>query len=132
MSSLPLSIRAFEEPGRHVLVLTGELDIAGVQRFEEAAEQLCAMRPAELIVDITDVGFIDSVGVRAVLAVKGRCAQRGIEFSMTHASEQAGHVFELTKLLDHLPFRARREERFRREIELWPGTAEPAEEEAER
>ena len=120
---MPLTMSAFEEPGRRVLVLEGELDVAGADRFEAAAEQLCDMGAGELIVDISDVSFIDSVGVRAVLAVKARCTARACEFSMTHASGQAGHVFELTRLLDHLPFRARRPERFRREIELGPDAA---------
>ncbi len=118
MAGAPLSIRAFEEPGRYVLVLSGELDMAGSPAFEGAAARLFGMGAPELLLDISDVAFIDSVGVRAVLAVKESCARHGCEFSVTHASSPAEHVFELTRLLEHLPFRARREPRFRREIEL--------------
>jgi anti-sigma B factor antagonist len=122
-----LSIRAFEETGRYVLVLRGELDMAGAPAFERAAAQLREMGARDLLVDISDVAFIDSVGVRAILAVKEGCGRHGCEFSVTHGSAAADRVFELTRLLEHLPFRARREPRFRREIDLaQPTRAEPA------
>lgn len=118
MTEQTLTIRAFEEPGRHVLVLNGELDIAGVPAFEAAAEQLLGLGAVELFVDIGEVRFIDSIGVRAILNLKTTCAKLRCEFTMTHGSEHGERTFELTRLLDHLPFRARKPERFRRGIEL--------------
>jgi anti-anti-sigma factor len=116
-----LKIRAFEEPARHVLVLDGELDMAGVAAFEAAALRLCELGRGKLLVDISDVAFIDSSGVRAILQVKSSCESSGCEFTMTHAGEQGEKLFELTRLLERLPFRSREgPERFRREIELWP------------
>ena len=126
MNQQSLTIRAYEEPGRYVLTLGGELDIAGVPAFEAAATRLCQLGRGELLVDISDVAFIDSTGVRAILSIKAACQRHTCEFSMTHAGDHADRVFELTKLLDHLPFRARRPERFRREIDLWPDAAGPA------
>jgi anti-sigma B factor antagonist len=124
MNEPSLTIRGYEEPGRHVLVLAGELDMAGVPRFEAAAVQLCELGRGELLVDISDVAFIDSTGVRAILQVKAACERRNCEFSMTHAGEQGERLFEVTRLLEHLPFRSRsRPQRFRREIELWPDGA---------
>jgi hypothetical protein len=46
---------------------------------------------------------------------------------MTHACDHAYRIFELTRLLDHLPFRGRRPERFRREIDLSEASAKPPE-----
>ncbi len=122
MDEPSLTIRAFEEPGTHVLVLGGELDLAGVPAFEAAAVELCELGGGRLLVDISDVAFIDSTGVRAILQVKAACEQRSCEFTMTHAREQGEKLFELTRLLEHLPFRSRdRPERFRREIQLRSG-----------
>lgn len=120
MSEQTLTIRAFEEAGHHVLVLSGELDLAGVPGFEAAAARLRELGAREMHVDITDVGFIDSSGVRAILAVKAACASRGCEFTMTHGGEHSERIFEITRLLEHLPFRSRKPQRFRREIELSP------------
>jgi anti-sigma B factor antagonist len=131
MNQQSLTIRAFEEPGRYVLSLAGELDMAGVPEFEAAATRLCGMGRSELLVDISDVSFIDSTGVRAILAIKATSERHSCEFTMTHAGDHGDRVFELTRLLAHLPFRARRPERFRREIELWPEVSkQSAEEEA--
>ena len=127
MNQQSLTIRAYEEPGRYVLELGGELDMAGVPAFEAAATRLCELGRGELLVDISDVGFIDSTGVRAILAIKASCERHSCDFSMTHAGDHADRIFELTKLLDHLPFRGRRPERFRREIELWPESPGPQE-----
>ncbi len=130
MNDQSLTIRAYEEPGRHVLELVGELDLADVGAFQAAARQLQELRPRELLVDISNVAFIDSSGVRAILAVKSSYESQGCEFSMTHAGD-ADRVFELARLLDHLPFRHRRPERFRREIELTPEARGPAREPAD-
>jgi anti-sigma B factor antagonist len=113
-----LKISAYEEPDRHVLTLGGELDMAGAPAFEDAAMRLCDMGAQELLVDISDVGFIDSTGIRAILAVKASCEQRSCEFSMTHGRENVDHLFELTRLIDRLTFRSRRREPSRREITL--------------
>ncbi len=47
-----LSIRAYEEADRYVLVLSGELDMSGVGRFMDAAQQLCDLGARDLLVDI--------------------------------------------------------------------------------
>ncbi len=115
-----LEIRAYEEPDRFVLVLAGELDLAGVGPFEAAAEQLCEMGARRLLVEITGVDFIDSSGLRAILNVKAECDRRDIEFSMTHGSGQAERLFELTRLVERLPFRKSGRTRPRRPVELAP------------
>ncbi|MEA2214809.1 MAG: anti-sigma factor antagonist [Solirubrobacteraceae bacterium] len=123
MNQQSMTIRAYEEPSRYVLELGGELDMAGVPPFEAAATRLCELGAREMLVDISDVSFIDSTGIRAILAIKATCERHSCEFTMTHAGEQGDRVFELTRLLDHLPFRNRRPARFRRELDLWRGSA---------
>jgi anti-sigma B factor antagonist len=123
MRAGPLSIRAFEEPERHVLELTGELDISGVSHFERAAGQVLDQGARSLLLDISGIEFIDSTGLRSILAVKARCEELGCEFSVTHASGQVDRVLALTRLLDRLPFRSGRRDPRRRELDLWSGSA---------
>jgi len=113
-----LSIRAYEESDRHVLVLCGELDLGGIEPFMAAAQQLCDLGAREILVDITEVQFIDSSGLRAILAAKAECEERHCRFSMTHGTGQAERLFELTRLIERLPFRKSGLTRPRREIEL--------------
>ncbi len=119
----PLRIRAFEEPARHVLELGGELDIASVRHFERAAGQLLAHGASCLLLDISQVEFIDSTGLRSILSVKASCEGRGCEFCVTHGSGQVDRVLALTRLLDMLPFRNGRRDPSRRELDLRGGAA---------
>ena len=50
------------------------------------------------------VDFIDSTGLRAILAIKAVCDELGCAFWMTHGSDQAERLFELTRLVERLPF----------------------------
>jgi anti-anti-sigma factor len=115
MSDEQLTISAYREPDRCVLEVKGELDIATVAAFEGAVRGLCERGAGALLVDISEVAFIDSTGLRAVLEVKGICEAAGCELTMTHGSEQVTRVFELTRLIDRLPFRKRAREPSERE-----------------
>jgi anti-sigma B factor antagonist len=123
LAAAPLTIRAYEEPDRHVLLLAGELDMSGARPFEAAALQLCDLGATDILVDIAGVGFIDSSGLRSILAVKAICEEHDCGFAMTHGSGQAEKLFELTRLVDRLPFRKSGRRRPGREIEL---SSEPA------
>jgi anti-sigma B factor antagonist len=128
MADDALVIRAYEESDRYVLVLSGELDMGGVPAFEAAAVQLCSLGASDILVDITKIDFIDSSGLRAILLVKAACEERGCTFSMSHGSDQAEKLFELTRLVDRLPFRKSGVTRQRREIDLSAETAGGGEE----
>ncbi len=123
MADDPLTIHAYEESDRYVLVLSGELDMSGVAAFESAAGRLCGLGAGEVLVDITNIDFIDSTGLRAILMVKAACEQRGCRFSMSHGSGQPEKLFELTRLVERLPFRKSGVARQRREIDLSQETA---------
>jgi anti-anti-sigma factor len=113
-----LVIHAYAESDRHVLVLTGELDLSGVSTFEAAARRLCDLGARDILVDITRIDFIDSNGLRAVLTVKDQCEERACRLSMTHGAGHTEGLFELTRLKERLPFRKSGATRPRREIDL--------------
>ncbi len=131
MADDPLTIRAYEESDRYVLELSGELDMGGVATFEAAAVRLCGLGADEVLVDITKIDFIDSSGLRAILLVKSACEERGCRFAMSHGSGQAEKLFEVTRLVDRLPFRKSGVTRQRREIDLWAETSSGGEAEPE-
>ncbi|HTE17544.1 MAG TPA: STAS domain-containing protein [Armatimonadota bacterium] len=64
----------FERPAPDcaVIILTGELDACSAPRIEEEiAAQLSAASP-RVVLDLTDVEFIDSAGIRLVMLVANR------------------------------------------------------------
>jgi anti-anti-sigma factor len=84
-------------------MLAGELDLATVPELEARAEQLCA-EGRELVLDLSEVAFIDSTGLLAILKTRELCAERGCGFFLTPGPPAVQRLFELTGLADRLPF----------------------------
>jgi anti-sigma B factor antagonist len=84
------------------LSLRGDLDLASGPELERAALRVRRARPARLVLDLTRLSFLDSCGLRALLAVQRACAQGGPALSVI-AGAQARRMFDLTGVTDSLP-----------------------------
>jgi anti-anti-sigma factor len=108
MASRPFSIEETEHHGRSRLVLTGELDLGSAPELEAALTRLCEAGVSEIEIDLREVDFIDSTGLRAILIAKDTCAKEGIEFFLVPSRRESQHkLFEITGLLNVLPWRRR-------------------------
>jgi anti-anti-sigma factor len=103
-----LSIQSHSEGDRHTLLLTGELDIATAPELEARAQELCARSATELVIDLSELEFIDSAGLNAILRVRTLCQEHMCEFCLTPGARPVQRLFELTRLIDRLPFRKSR------------------------
>jgi anti-sigma B factor antagonist len=103
VSRAGLSLRTRLDGTRHTLVLSGELDLATVRELEARAEQLC-VEGRELVLDLGELEFIDSTGVLAILRTRELCANRRCGFFLSSGPPAVQRLFELTGLLDRLPF----------------------------
>jgi anti-anti-sigma factor len=84
-------------------MLAGELDLATVAELEARAEQLCA-EGRELVLDMSELAFIDSTGLLAILKTRELCAERSCGFYLTAGPPTVQRLFEVTGLVDRLPF----------------------------
>ena len=67
---------AIERPGLAAVVrVEGLLDLRGAEYFDRELERLLAGRPSEVFVDLHQVAFIDSIGLRSLYA----CYQAGVQ-----------------------------------------------------
>ncbi len=90
--------------GRHELTLTGELDVVTAPRLRAAvAEGEAADPKGELVIDLRRVVFMDSSGLRTVLAMWDECRERGRGFYVIPDRGPCMRLFELTGVLDELP-----------------------------
>ena len=55
-------------------------------------------------VDLTRVEFIDSAGLNAILGVRSLCKEHMCELRLTPGTRPVQRLFEITRLLDRLPF----------------------------
>jgi anti-sigma B factor antagonist len=99
-----LDIQASESAGRHVLVLSGELDIASADQLEAMVRRICAKAKSEVVLDLSRLTFMDSCGLRAVLRAGEVCEEHGHEFALVPGPENVQRVFELARLTERLPF----------------------------
>jgi anti-anti-sigma factor len=100
-----LSIHVGVAEGRHTITLGGELDIGSVQMLEAALVEACDQRPAEVVLDMAGIEFMDSMGLNAILRGRALCEEHGCAFSLTPAQRPVQRVFEATNVLKRLSFR---------------------------
>jgi anti-sigma B factor antagonist len=85
--------------GCHTLCLSGELDMASAPELE-AAVALALPGAREIVLDIQELTFIDSTGLRVIVASLDSCKRRDTALRVTRARPQARRLFELAGLLD--------------------------------
>jgi len=90
--------------GRHVLKLSGELDIATAPDLQAAVVRICSSRTRIVTLDLHDLAFIDSSGLAAIIAASKLCRNLGYEFRLIPGPPTVQRVFELTGVLDGLQF----------------------------
>lgn len=80
------------------LVLTGEFDLAGVQAFEDEIGKLEAAAPSVVVVDLSDLAFMDSSGLRALVMADQRARTAGRRLAIVPGPPEVKRVFEITQL----------------------------------
>jgi anti-anti-sigma factor len=76
--------------------LTGDLDFSSFGLLEAALERLQMDGRCDLVIDLSDVDFIDSAGLRVLLEAHRRTEMRGGTLLIRGAPEQALRLFQLT------------------------------------
>jgi anti-anti-sigma factor len=89
--------------GEHMMVLAGELDMATA---EELADVMLARveSATRLTLDLSQVTFMDSSGLRLILFAQELCRLKRAEFALIPGPRHVQRAFEIAGLLDRLPF----------------------------
>jgi anti-sigma B factor antagonist len=94
----PLEIITERNEGHTRIALVGELDIASAPRLEEGLAEAEGDTPATLVLDLRRVDFIDSTGLRAVIAADERARATGRRFVVVRGPAAVERVFNVTQL----------------------------------
>jgi len=81
-----------------VLSLSGEVDVANVARVREAALKLLERQIKRLIVDLSNVEYMDSSGLGALVALLKRVRESGGQMPLAGAKPRVRRLFEITGL----------------------------------
>lgn len=97
-----LVISRAREDSRHTLALQGEMDLVTAPELEDTVAALCLEGARELVLDMRQVVFMDSSGLRTVLASMDMCRLHGCELMLIPGAA-CRRLFEITGVIDDLP-----------------------------
>jgi len=103
MSRALLTISRLSGDGTVVLEMRGELDIASASQLE-AEIRAVESEGGRLILDLSRLEFIDSSGMRILLAAASRAKANNHGVGIRRAQPAVHRVFEIAGLSDSLPF----------------------------
>jgi anti-sigma B factor antagonist len=91
-----------QEPDRAVLCLYGELDLASAPALEGELNDLDLSKAGTVVLDLRGLEFIDSSGLRMILASQQRTQEKGGAFAITKGSPQVQRLLAITRADEHL------------------------------
>jgi anti-sigma B factor antagonist len=99
-----LELQEHRLDGECTLVLRGELDMASAPTLDVTLRRLCTDGTDALTLDLSELTFTDSTGLRALLLAGELCQQYACTLVVVPGSPQIQRLFELTGMLGQLPF----------------------------
>jgi anti-sigma B factor antagonist len=87
----------------HRLSVSGELDLATTPQLEQQARALLADGARSIVIDLADLSFIDSTGLRLLLVLSQQAADEGWRLLITRPSEQVQTILKITGTGAELP-----------------------------
>ncbi len=97
-----LRVEARSAPDRVVLELHGELDLSAAPLLASEIERAENGEHGALVLDLEDLDFVDSAGLRVILAAHERALGTGREFAVTAGTPQVRRLFEIAGVGAHL------------------------------
>jgi anti-sigma B factor antagonist len=93
-----LEIQLCGNSEHQVLDLAGELDLASAPELHHTLHRLCGNGTTSIELDLSDVSFIDSTGIRTLLEAQSLCGQHGCSFRIAQTSTAVERLLQLTGL----------------------------------
>jgi stage II sporulation protein AA (anti-sigma F factor antagonist) len=99
-----LELRSERCDDEHVIALIGELDLDGAERVTRELLRAEASDARRIVLDLSNLRFIDSTGIRLILAADARSRRDGDRLALIRGPRAVHRVFELSGIAERLPF----------------------------
>jgi anti-sigma B factor antagonist len=96
-------LRIVRDKGRLQIVPCGELDIATAGQLELAVDDATADAVPELVLDLRELTFMDSTGLRTLAQANAKATQAGTALWIWRGPRQIDRVLEISGLGPLLP-----------------------------
>jgi anti-sigma B factor antagonist len=90
--------------GKVHVIPRGEIDLASVAILESKLRELRETGFDHLVIDLRDVTFMDSTGLRLVLAWDDEARADGVDFELIPGAPSVQRLFEITGVTGRLRF----------------------------
>jgi anti-sigma B factor antagonist len=97
-----IAVRTDQQGRCTVMTLAGELDLVSAPRLRNAIASLRGEDTDDVIVDLADLTYIDSVGIGLLVASRRRLDAEGRSFSVRNPAPQVRRLLEITGLVEYL------------------------------
>ena len=91
-------------PSGATLRVRGDIDIAAIAQLKEAREQVQAENPRAIVIDLREVQFVDSSGLKFLLQTYALSLRAGWRLRLLRAPERVMQTFVVTGAHEQLPF----------------------------
>ena len=98
----PLAVERRSEDGIELVLVEGEVDIATASKLISVLNSSVAEAIKSVVVDLTQVGFMDSTGLALLINAHRRLSLRRKGFAVVCPPGQLRRVFEVTDMLETL------------------------------
>jgi anti-sigma B factor antagonist len=85
-----------------VIALHGELDLASAALLDAEVDRPEVMSARDVVLDLRDLQFIDSTGLRTLFGAYQRASARGQGFALTDGSPQVQRLLAITRMGEHM------------------------------
>ena len=102
MSSSPFGVTIERRDGAVHIALSGELDISTAPQLEDDLRRIEAERPEYIVIDLRDLTFMDSTGLRLLIMADARAREEGRRLAIGRGNEMIQRVMRLTRLDERL------------------------------
>jgi anti-anti-sigma factor len=102
VASSGLGVRTWHAPDRMVIELAGVLDFNAADRLVALVNDALVGRPPHLELDAGQLSYLDSAGLKALLAARAATQDAGGDFRLSGASPPVSQVIDMAGLGDLL------------------------------
>jgi anti-sigma B factor antagonist len=99
---IPLAVARSRVDGYELLAVEGELDMATASRMISALNEAFADLDRPLVVDLSEVAFMDSTGLALLMNAHRRVKRRGQGFAIVCPGGPISRVFEIADMVESL------------------------------
>ncbi|CAN5346416.1 anti-sigma factor antagonist BldG [soil metagenome] len=83
---------------RLVVRVSGEVTAASSAELRQAVQELSARKPQAIVLDLTDMPFIDTSGLGVLVGLRSHLKRQGTALSVENPQARVLQVFRLTQL----------------------------------